>query len=328
MTPQRILATLQAYRDSAALHTAIELDLFTRIAHGTDTAHKIASEMNIPVRGVRLLCEYLAAAGMLEKEDEQLKLTADGAVFLDKKSPSYIGDALGALNSPQLSRDFGRLTDSVRAGKSVTAEPVSVESRPDWFDLARGLTSAAAAASFAEAVNLSETQPLKILDIGAHDGLFGIAIATRYPKSVIVALDSAKALRRAQQNADAANLGTRYQNIPGDPLEAPLGLAYDAVVIAESLYRFEAAQITSLFMRIQYALKKTGQLIILEFLSDDTAEFSRQFVGLRLNILAGTPRGDTYSVGEVKGMLESSGFHSVEVRLLTGARAMLVTARP
>jgi precorrin-6B methylase 2 len=329
MTSQRILATLQAYRDSAALQTAIELDLFTRIAHGTDTAHKIANELNIPVRGVRLLCEYLTAAGILQKEDEQLKVSADCAAFLDRKSASYIGDAVRALKSPELLRDFERLTDSVRAGKSVTSTSASVDGRPAWFDLARGLASpAGTAAVFADAVNLPTGQPLKILDIGAHDGLFGIALAVRYPKSVMVALDSPKALQLAQQNADAAKLGTRYQNIPGDPLEAPLGLAYDAVMIAESLYRFDASQITSLLMRIHYALKKTGQVIILECLSGDTAEFLREFAGFRLNLLAATPRGDAYSVADVKGMLESSGFKSVETQPLLAARATLVTARP
>ncbi len=88
ISPHRILSTLQAYRDAAALNTAIELDLFTRIAHGADTAATIAGEIGVPVRGIRLLCDYLASAGMLEKEDEQLKLTGDAyARFLDKEVP-------------------------------------------------------------------------------------------------------------------------------------------------------------------------------------------------------------------------------------------------
>ncbi len=259
------MATLQGYRDAAALNTAIELELFTRIAHGTDSANKIAGELGIPVRGIRLLCEYLAAAGLLEKEDEQLKLTEDVALFLDKKSHAYLGSALGVLYTPSLLRGFERLTDAVRSAQTSRLQEAG-KGRPEWFDIARGLTDTTAAIkAFVDAVNLPAGQ-LKILDIGAHDGAFGIALGLRYPDSIIVALDCPEALKVAQERADAAKMGTRYQNIPGDPLVASFGLEYDAIVIAGNLYEFDPSQITSLLMRIRHALKKTGQLLILEFL--------------------------------------------------------------
>jgi ubiquinone/menaquinone biosynthesis C-methylase UbiE len=325
-TPKRILATLQAYRDAAALNTAIELDLFTRIAHGTDTASKIAAELAVPVRGIRLLCEYLAGAGLLEKEDEQLKLSEDVALFLDKKSSSYLGSTVGVLYSSALLHGYERLTESVRAGRA--GEP-DATTRPEWFDVARGMTGPGAAAKpFAEAVTFPAGQPVKILDIAARDGAFGIALGVRYADSVIVALDCPEALKAAQENAEAAKLGTRYQNIPGDPLLAPLGREYDAVLIADSLYQFDESQITSLMMRIHYALKKTGQLYILEFLSEDSPEFRREFAGMRLNMLAATSKGDAYSLADLKGMLEASGFRGVEAQPLAAARATLVTARP
>lgn len=327
ITPRRILATLQAYRDAAALNTAIELELFTRIAHGTDTAHKIANELDIPVRGVRLLCEYLASTGLIEKEDEQLRLTGDVALYLDKKSPAYLGSTLGVLYTPPLLRGFEHLTESVRAGRSANIEEPKSNGRPEWIDLARGLTDPAVRLkAFAETVNLPAGQRLKILDLGARDGAFGIAIAARYPNSIIVALDSPEALHAAQKNADAAKLGTRYQNVPGDPMVAQFGMEYDAVVIADHLYQFEPSQITSLLMRIHHALKKTGQLFILEFLSNDSPEFIREFSGYRLNVLAANPNGEVYSVGEMKGMIESSGFHSVHAQPLPAACATLLTA--
>jgi hypothetical protein len=342
-SPQRILATLQAYRDAATLNTAIELDLFTRIAHGTDTPDKIAAELRVPARGVRLLCEYLAGLGVIEEEDEQLKLSADAAVFLDRKSPDFLGGTVGVLNSPSLLRAYERLTDAVRAGHCppAVAPPKSVPNtaatdapipnasvRPPWFDVARGVTDLSAAARiFAETVKLPAEEPLKFLDIGARDGAFGIALAMRFPNSVVVALDAPDLLQTAQRNADAALLGTRYQNIPGDPLLAPLGTAYDAVLTAGNLNQYHASQITSLMMRIRYSLKKTGQFMIFDFLSEDSPEFLRQHVGFHLNVLAATPRGDVYSLSDVKGMLESSGFRNLEFQGIPEACATLITAR-
>jgi hypothetical protein len=325
--PKRILATLQAYRDAAALNTAIEMELFTRIAHGTDTASKLAGELGVPVRGLRLLCEYLAGAGLLEKEDEHLKLPDDVALFLDKKSPAYFASSLSALHSPQLLRGYERLTESLREGRAGDPGMVNANTRPEWFDVARGMTEPdAAVRAFVETVTFSDGQPLKILDIGA--GAFGIALGARYTDSVIVALDCPKALKTAQENADAAKLGTRYQNIPGDVLTAPFGRNYDAVLIAGGLNQFDDAQITSLLMRIHYALKKTGQLLILEFLSLDNPDFVREHAGVRLNMLAATPRGDVYSLADLKGMLGASGFRDVEAQPIPAACATLVKAKP
>jgi len=329
ITRQRILHTLQGYRDSAALNTAIELDLFTRIAHGADTVGRIAAELGIPVRGIRLLCEYLTVAGLLEKEDEQLKLTEDVARFLDKKSPAYLGDAARVLRSPQLLQGFERLTESVRTGKAARPDDPKTSSRPEWIEIARGVADQAeTAGAFASMIEFPTGQPLKILDIGAFDGAYGIALALRYPQAVVVALDCPQALALAQQKADAARLGTRYQNIPGDPLLAPLGKQYDAALLAGALNQFDEAQITSLFMRIHYALKKNARLVLLEHLSDESPEFMREFAGFHLNVLAATPRGGVYGLADLKGMLASSGFKFVDARPLPLARATLVTAAP
>lgn len=315
---------LQGYRDAAAVNTAIELDLFTRIAHGNDTASKIASELSIPVRGVRLLCEYLAASGLLQKEDELLSLTPEAATFLDRKSARYIGEDLRALYSPALLRGFEQLTSTVRNGPTKTAMPV----RPAWFDLARGISDmAAATGAFIDAMALPDG-PMKILEIGSGEGAFGIAIAQRYTKAIVVAADAAEAHAEAQLKAEAAGLGTRYQNIPGDPVTVELGSRYDAVILPRALIQFEVAQLTTLFMRLPYALKKSGRLFLLDVFSEDSAEFLRVNAGFRLNVLAATPRGDAWSFAELKGMLESSGFHGIEARPLPEAGATFVSALP
>ncbi len=325
ITPSRILATLQAYRDAAALNTAIELDLFTRIAHGTDTAGKIAAELDVPVRGIRLLCEYLANSGLLEKEDEQLKLSEDAAMYLDKKSPAYLASSLGTLYSAPLLRAYEGLTEAIRKGGAG----LQITTPPDWFDIARGVVNPAAAArDFASSLDVPTGQPLKILDVGAGDGAKGIAVAVRYPNAIVVALDCPNALREAQANANAAGLGTRFQNIPGDPLVTSLGSEYDVVLVDGNLLQSDESQVTSLFVRIHYALKKTGQLVMLKFLSEDNAAFLREFAGFRLNVLAATSWRDAHPLAEVKGMLESSGFRAVEAQPLPGARATVVTARP
>jgi hypothetical protein len=42
-TPERIFQTLTAYRQAAALRAAVELDIFSSIAAGDDTAARLAA---------------------------------------------------------------------------------------------------------------------------------------------------------------------------------------------------------------------------------------------------------------------------------------------
>jgi ubiquinone/menaquinone biosynthesis C-methylase UbiE len=320
VSPQRILSTLQAYRDAAVLNTAIELELFTRIAHGADTANRIASELSAPVRGIRLLCDYLAVAGLIVKDGEELKLAADAAMFLDKRSPSYLGGAAGKLYSTPLLRGFERLTEYVRAHEPGERDKVE----PESLDLARGVADRAAAARAFCDLLVFPGGPLKILDVGGRDGTYGIAIAARYPEAVVVAADRPAALKIAHKNAARAGLGTRYQNIPGDLLAMPFGRGFDAALCTGGLYQLDAAQIELLLKRIRDGLKKTGQLIILEFLAEDRPEYA----GFGLTMLTATRRGGPYSLAEVKDILRLSGFTFLESRPLPAAHATLITARP
>jgi ubiquinone/menaquinone biosynthesis C-methylase UbiE len=323
--PGRILATLQGYRDAAALNTAIELDLFTRISHGVDTAPRIASSLNLPLRGVAVLCEYLVNAGMLLKEDDQLKLPPDIAHFLDKQSPHYLGKILPLLHSPELWRGYENLTASVRKGSAVQTNLVS-RSTPEWFDLACGtIDSSLAAKAFASALNLP-AGPLKILDLACGDSLFGVGLASHYPESVVVAVEHAAALESAQVLADAAKVGSRFQNIPGDPLTAPLGRSYDAAIMTRTLYRFDESETITLLANVHHVLKKTGQLFVLDLLSDTTPSFYHDLIGLRLDLFAATARFDLYPFARLKGLLEASGFHNVKGQALPEARATLVIA--
>jgi hypothetical protein len=323
-TPDHILTTLQGYRDAAALNTALDLDLFSRIAHGADTPDKIAGELDIPGLGVRLICECLASTGLLVMDGGQVKLPPDSAAFLDKESPQYLGAELRALYSPALLRSYEQLTASVRAGVAKG----SPATRPGWFDMARGIYSPeAATGAFADSFELPPGR-IKVLELGSRNGAFGIEIARRNPDAIVVSLDSPEVLAKAQEKAEAAKLGTRYQNIPGDPLVVEFGRDYDAVIVPGALYQFDESQISSLFMKLHYALKKTGRLAILEFLNDHSDEFSRKHAGFRLNLLAATPRGDAYSVKQLEEFLDQAGFHHVETRPIAQAAATILTATP
>src|SRR6476660_8214636 len=91
--PEIIFNMINAYQQSGALKGAIELDIFTAIAEGNTGAAAIAQRCKASERGTRILLDYLTVAGLLMKKAGSYAMTPDTALFLDKRSPAYLGTA-------------------------------------------------------------------------------------------------------------------------------------------------------------------------------------------------------------------------------------------
>src|ERR1700681_1694428 len=115
-TPEHFFNAINAYEQTEAMKAAIDLEVFTAIAEGNTTAATIAKRCQAAERGVRTLCDFLTIHGFLTKDDTQYGLAPDTAVFLNGKSPAYIGGAMEFMLSPRSREAFSKLTDVVRHG--------------------------------------------------------------------------------------------------------------------------------------------------------------------------------------------------------------------
>ena len=81
--------------------------------------------------------------------------------------------------------------------------------------------------------------PMRVLDIAAGHGLFGIEIAKQYPEARVTGLDWAPVLRVALDNARRAGVHERYNMLPGSAFEVDFGGAYDVVLLTNFLHHFD-----------------------------------------------------------------------------------------
>src|SRR5260370_14567104 len=100
LTPERIFNTLNAHEQTAALLTAIELDIFTAIGAGANTAPAIAAETGAAEKGARVLCDFMTIHGFLTKDQGTYALTQRSAYLLYRQSP-----ACAASTARSLGRD-------------------------------------------------------------------------------------------------------------------------------------------------------------------------------------------------------------------------------
>jgi hypothetical protein len=96
VSPALLVETMFAFRKTAAIKAAIELDLFTEVAGGAATAKALAAKTNASERGLRVLCDFLTVLGFLTKNGDVYQPTPSTLAFLDRRSPPTWGRRLSS----------------------------------------------------------------------------------------------------------------------------------------------------------------------------------------------------------------------------------------
>ena len=318
-SPLLFLDTVNAYQRSAVIKAAIQLDIFTIISGGRATVQLLASKCETSERGMRILCDYLTVIGFLIKEGQHYRLTPDSATFLDRQSSAYVGDATEFLLSPTLLEGFKDVASAVRKGGTMlpNAGTISPEN-PIWESFARTMAPLMRepAQLITKLVNADPSQKLKVLDVAAGHGLFGIAFAQNNQKADITALDWPNVLEIAKENARAAGIVERYFTISGSALETEYGNGYDVVLLANFLHHFDIPTCEILLTKVHTALAEKGKVITFDFIPCEDRISPPEAALFSMVMLCSTPHGDAYTFSEFEQMFCNTGFLQSELHQL------------
>ena len=317
-TPALIFDTFNAYQRTAALKTAIDLELFTAIAEDKTTAPEIAERCDASERGIRILCDFLTVIGFLTKQGNSYRLTPDSAMFLDKHSPAYMGTMTEFLLSPHVMDNFDYLTEAVRkggtAGQTKSLEP----DHPMWVKFARAMQPMTLMPSrlIAKLVDPTADKKLRILDLAAGHGRYGLAFAEHNPQAEVTAVDWPSVLEVAKENAQAAGVTDRYHTKPGSAFDVDYGTGYDIVLLTNFLHHFDKETCETLLRKVHNALADGGRAVTLEFVPNEDRVTPPQAATFSMTMLGVTPSGDAYTFSELEKMLRNAGFSGSELHEL------------
>ena len=318
-SPQLFFQTINAHQRTEALKAAIELEVFTAIGEGNTTVAEIAKRCQTSEKGMRVLCDYLATMEMLTKQGNQYALTLDSSVFLDKRSPGYLGGAVEFLCSPMLLEGFHHMTEAVRkGGTAVSEEGTTGPENPIWVKFARGMAGMMSmpAQLMAKLVDPNADRKLKILDIAAGHGLFGIAFAAQNKQAEITAVDWRPVLEVAKENAQKAGVADRYSTIEGSAFDVEFGTGYDLVLLTNFLHHWDSPTNEKLLRKVRAALADGGRAVTLEFVPNDDRVTPPEVAGFSMVMLVGTPSGDAYTFAELERMFANAGFSRSTIHAL------------
>ena len=310
-SPQLFFQTINAYQQTEALKAGIELEVFTAIGEGNTTAADIAKRCNASEKGIRVLCDYLTIMGMLTKDNNKYGLTLDSSVFLDKRSPAYLGGATEFLCDAMLTEPSRNMTEAVRrGGTTLDGEGTVSHENPVWVKFARAMAPMMAmpAQLMAKLVDPHADRKLKILDIAAGHGLFGQAFAANNPQVEVVALDWPNVLEVAKENAAKAGLSDRYSTLEGSAFDVDYGTGYDLVLLTNFIHHFDPPTCETLLRKVRASLVEGGRAVTLEFVPNDDRVTPPQAAGFSMMMLVSTPAGDAYTFREIESMAANAGF--------------------
>ena len=315
---------------SKTLLSAIEMGLFTELAHRPEDLETLRGRLGLHPRSARDFLDTLVALGFLERRDGVYRNTPDTDLFLDSRKPSYVGGMLEMANH-RLYGFWGHLTEALRTGQpqneirsggaglfeSLYADPGRL----------RQFLAAMSGLSRGAAMGIAAKFPWKdyhtFADVGTAQGDTAAQIALAHPRLSGIGFDLAEVGPIFEDYVAALGLSERLRFVPGSFFDAPLPKA-DVIVMGHILHDWDLETKRMLIGKAYDAIPAGGALIVYESIIDD--ERSKNAFGLMmsLNMLIETPGGFDYTGADCQGWMRDAGFRASRTEHLVGPDSMVV----
>lgn len=328
-TPDAILQLGLAFWGSKALLTAVELGLFSTLAHGPLTAKELTAQLGLQPRGTTDWLDALVSLGMLERTVDEYANTAATGLFLDRNKPSYIGGILKMANA-RLYRFWGSLTEALRTGHPQN----EAKAGQDFFaslyqdqDRLRQFLHAMTGLSMGAALAIAEKFPWDryhtVIDIGAAEGCVPVQLALRHPHLTGGGLDLPATRPVFEDYVAAHGLADRLQFYPGDFLAGPLPPA-DVLIMGHILHDWSLQEKLTLLRKAHDALPDGGALIVYDAIIDDDRRANTFGLLMSVNMLIETQAGFDYTATDCRAWMADTGFRDSYAHSLPGPDSMVV----
>jgi hypothetical protein len=306
-----ILNQLNTYMyQVAVLRAALELEVWTKVAAGEDSADRLSAAEHWDPLGTRMLLDDLCALKLLAKEGDQYRLVPEAEYYLLPDKPTYFGRLLLA--------DFswagnGHLAEAIRTGN----RPIDFSATaPEAIGYWTGTYSYILAAPerylkrwdvMWHALGIHGHDRLHILDLACGPAPKSLALALANSGVRITLLDWERILQVARKFAADLGVDNQVTSLSGDLASVGYGRSqYDVAFLGDVTHFFSPEQNIHIFRKAYDALVDGGTLAIKavrrEYLDPTTPG---------LCFYAVSAGGALYDFQEYKDMLVHAGYTNI-----------------
>jgi ubiquinone/menaquinone biosynthesis C-methylase UbiE len=331
VTPERIMQFAWGYVPPLVLEAAIRHRIFDLLDGGPKTASEIQKETGASERGLSAVMNALVGLNFLAKDKRgYFSLTPESSTFLVSTKPSFQGGLL-RHGSEQLIPKWLRLFEIVMTGEPAAAVNKE-ESGGDFFQqFVNDIfpLSYPAAQVLSRHYNANGTAPaVRVLDLAAGSGVWGIAMAQGSEKVSVTAVDWPEVIPVTRKTVTRFGLADRFSFVEGDLLHADFGSGHNLATLGHILHSEGRERSQALLKKTFQALAPGGTISIAEFLvnADRTGPLNALFFAV--NMLVNTESGDTYSFEEISSWLKSVGFSDARTLEAPGPSPLILATKP
>jgi ubiquinone/menaquinone biosynthesis C-methylase UbiE len=327
--PQRLQQMHFSFAAERILSASLQLDVFSLIAAGRQSAAEIAAAAHASERGTRMLLDALVAFELLAKRDGLYELTGDAERYLVKGSPEYMG---AMLETNHMWEQWGRLAEIVRQGKSsrtINQQEVAEEFFPILIRSLHITNREPARRLAAHLVRPGEKAGLRILDIGCGSGIWSLTVAAADSQARVSALDFPKVLETTRQFVAAESLSDRYEFLRGDfrTFHFP-ERKFDLAILGNIVHGENETQARRLFADLHRTLDSGGRLAIIDMIPNDERTGPPFALIFALNMLVHSDEGDTYTLSQYRRWLADAGFAAIETADIASHSPAIIATKP
>jgi hypothetical protein len=334
ISPEHILQVGSGFWASKTLLSAVELELFSRLAEGPKTGPQLEAALGLHPRATYDFLDTLVALGLLDRDGDgaagRYANTPSTAVFLDKASPQYIGGILEMFNA-RLYRFWADLTPALKtgqpqneikeSGKSMFAELYADPARLEQFMDAMSGISLGNFAAFAEKFDFARYGTLA--DIGGATGQLSALVAARHPHMRCTTCDLPEVRPIALRRLAAQNLGDRVKAVNIDFFADEFPKA-DVITMGMILHDWNLENKKLLIAKAYRALPPGGAFVAIENIIDDERRQNAFGLMMSLNMLIEFGDAFDFTGAQFTEWCAEAGFSRCEIIPLAGPASAAV----
>jgi SAM-dependent methyltransferase len=268
----------------------------------------------------------------LLKKDRQSRysITPESEAFLISDKPGSLAGFFGSI-LPVMTSRWLRLTDIVRDGQPAVMVNQETEGTEFFSQLVETIIpmSYPAAQRLADHLKVAKSnEEVRVIDLAAGSGIWGIALAQKSPRVRVTALDWAGMIPTTKRITEKFGVRDRFDFIEGDLLEANFGSGYDVATLGHILHSEGEQRSRQLLKKTFRALKSGGTIAIAEWLVNDERTKPLPSLMFCVQMLVNTEKGDTFTFNEIKQWLEDAGFKKVRKLEAPGPSPLILATKP
>jgi ubiquinone/menaquinone biosynthesis C-methylase UbiE len=331
VTPERLMELSFAYAPPLIISAAAGNKVFDALENGAKTVEEVAKETGASPRALRILMNALVGLDLLKKDRrEKYSLTPESAAFLISERPGTHAGFFGTI-APQLISKWLSLTDIVHEGCPAVAVNQQTEGTEFFSQLVENIIpmSYPAAQKLGDHLKIAKTKnEIRVLDLAAGSGIWGIALAQKSPRVRVSAVDWPGMIPTTKRITEKFGVHDRFNFVEGDLSKANFGTGYDVAILGHILHSEGEERSRQLLKKTFRALKSGGVIAIAEWLVNDQRTKPLHALMFAVQMLVNTEKGDTFSFNEIKSWLEDAGFKKMRRLEAPGPSPLVLATKP